>query len=127
MHQYVKTLENISGRYAPSRVLSFDIVHVFKALQPMKNRGLVSRDLLCQELDLREGTITLLKHLKMHDIIKSTIARTKLTCISVRFEYEWRDADNPNQWMRTHGNEHWEFDDNGLMRVRDMSANDYPI
>ena len=27
----------------------------------------------------------------------------------------------------THGNEHWEFDDNGLMRIRDMSANDYPI
>jgi nuclear transport factor 2 (NTF2) superfamily protein len=47
--------------------------------------------------------------------------------ISVRFEYEWRDADNPSQWMRTHGNEHWEFDDNGLMRRRDMSANDYPI
>jgi len=48
--------------------------------------------------------------------------------ISVRFEYEWRDADNPKQWMRTHGNEHWEFDDDGgLMRVRDMSANDYPI
>ena len=47
--------------------------------------------------------------------------------ISVRFEYEWRDADNPIQWMRTHGNEHWEFDDNGLMRIRDMSANDYPI
>ena len=23
--------------------------------------------------------------------------------ISVRFEYEWRDADNPTQWMRTHG------------------------
>ena len=47
--------------------------------------------------------------------------------ISVRFEYEWRDADNPNQWMRTHGNEHWEFNDDGLMRIRDMSANDYPI
>ena len=47
--------------------------------------------------------------------------------ISVRFEYEWRDADNSNQWMRTHGNEHWEFDKNGLMRIRDMSANDYPI
>jgi hypothetical protein len=81
MHKYVKTLENISGRYAPSRVLSFDMVHVVKALQPMKNRGLVSRDLLCQELDLREGTIkTLLKYLKMHDITKSTIARTKLIC-----------------------------------------------
>ena len=47
--------------------------------------------------------------------------------ISVRFEYEWRDADNPTQWMRTHGNEHWEFDDDGLMRRRDMSANDYLI
>ena len=47
--------------------------------------------------------------------------------ISVRFEYEWRDAENPNQWMRTHGNEHWEFDNEGLMIKRDMSANDYPI
>ena len=47
--------------------------------------------------------------------------------ISVRFEYEWRDADDPAQWMRTHGNEHWEFDKYGLMRIRDMSANDYCI
>jgi nuclear transport factor 2 (NTF2) superfamily protein len=29
--------------------------------------------------------------------------------------------------MRAHGNEHWEFDEHGLMRRRDMSANDYPI
>lgn len=46
--------------------------------------------------------------------------------ISVRFEYEWRDA-KTGQWKRTHGNEHWEFDDEGLMRVRDMSANDINI
>jgi len=46
--------------------------------------------------------------------------------ISVRFEYEWRDAET-GQWYRTHGNEHWEFDEDGLMRVRDMSANDVPI
>ncbi|HXV46345.1 MAG TPA: nuclear transport factor 2 family protein [Nitrososphaera sp.] len=46
--------------------------------------------------------------------------------ISVRFEYEWRDA-KTGQWMRTHGNEHWEFNNDGLMRRRDMSANDYPI
>ena len=45
--------------------------------------------------------------------------------ISVRFEYEWHDADG--QWYRTHGNEHWEFEENGLMRRRDMSANDVPI
>ncbi|MGO0059205.1 nuclear transport factor 2 family protein [Brevibacillus fluminis] len=46
--------------------------------------------------------------------------------ISVRFEYEWQDA-GTGQWMRTHGNEHWEFAEDGLMRRRDMSANDYPI
>ena len=45
--------------------------------------------------------------------------------ISVRFEYEWHD--NSGQWYRTHGNEHWEFDSDGLMRKRDMSANDIAI
>jgi len=46
--------------------------------------------------------------------------------ISVRFEYEYRNADT-GQWYRTHGNEHWEFDEEGLMKLRDMSANDIPI
>lgn len=45
--------------------------------------------------------------------------------ISVRFEYEWRNS--TGQWFRTHGNEHWEFDDTGLMARRDMSANDIEI
>ncbi|CAK9278711.1 unnamed protein product [Sphagnum jensenii] len=45
--------------------------------------------------------------------------------IAVRFEYEWHDQ--ANNWYRTHGNELWEFDDNGLMRRRDMSANNIPI
>ena len=45
--------------------------------------------------------------------------------ISVRFEYEWHDE--AGQWYRTHGNEHWEFDEEGLMGRRDMSANDIPI
>jgi uncharacterized protein len=45
--------------------------------------------------------------------------------ISVRFEYESRDVHG--QWWRSHGNEHWEFADNGLMRRRDASINDYPI
>jgi nuclear transport factor 2 (NTF2) superfamily protein len=46
--------------------------------------------------------------------------------ISVRFEYEWKDA-LTGQWKRTHGNEHWEFDEEGLMQFRDMSANDINI
>ena len=45
--------------------------------------------------------------------------------ISVRFEYECRDS--AGQWWRSHGNEHWEFDDDGLMRRRDASINDYRI
>jgi nuclear transport factor 2 (NTF2) superfamily protein len=45
--------------------------------------------------------------------------------ISVRFEYESRDE--TGQWWRSHGNEHWEFDDHGLMRRRDASINDYTI
>ena len=45
--------------------------------------------------------------------------------ISVRFEYEWRDADG--HWWRSHGNEHWEFAPDGLMQRRDASINDVPI
>ena len=45
--------------------------------------------------------------------------------ISVRFEYEWRDA--AGQWFRSHGNEHWEFHADGLMKRRDASINDYLI
>ena len=46
--------------------------------------------------------------------------------ISVRFEYEWKHAET-GQWYRTHGNEQWEFNDDGLMQGRDMSANDISI
>lgn len=46
--------------------------------------------------------------------------------ISVSFEYEWQHADT-GQWNRSHGNEHWEFDANGYMTRRDMSANHIPI
>jgi uncharacterized protein len=45
---------------------------------------------------------------------------------SVRFEYESRDA--RGQWWRSHGNEHWQFDEtSGLMRRHDASINDYRI
>jgi uncharacterized protein len=45
--------------------------------------------------------------------------------ISVRFEYESRDRNG--QWWRSHGNEHWEFDEKGYMQRRDASINDYRI
>ena len=45
--------------------------------------------------------------------------------IAVRFQYEWHD--DAGQWYRAHGNELWEFDDDGLMRRREASINDRPI
>ncbi|HTR23052.1 MAG TPA: nuclear transport factor 2 family protein [Terriglobales bacterium] len=45
--------------------------------------------------------------------------------IAVRFAYEFHD--DSGQWFRAYGNENWEFDENGLMRVRHASINDLPI
>ena len=45
--------------------------------------------------------------------------------IAVRFQYEWRDASG--QWWRSHGNENWEFDPEGLMSRREASINDVAI
>jgi nuclear transport factor 2 (NTF2) superfamily protein len=45
--------------------------------------------------------------------------------IAVRFQYEWRDE--TGLWLRSYGNEQWEFDDEGLMRRREASINDVQI
>ena len=45
--------------------------------------------------------------------------------MAVRFKYEWHD--DSGNWFRAHGNELWEFDENGLMRRREASINDAPI
>lgn len=45
--------------------------------------------------------------------------------IAVRFEYEWHDV--AGQWFRSHGNENWEFAQNGLMQRRYASINDQAI
>jgi nuclear transport factor 2 (NTF2) superfamily protein len=45
--------------------------------------------------------------------------------IAVRFAYEWQD--DTGQWFRSYGNENWEFDEKGLMKVRRASINDLDI
>ena len=45
--------------------------------------------------------------------------------IAVRFVYEWHDSDG--RWFRSHGNENWRFDDEGLMAERHASINDVPL
>jgi uncharacterized protein len=45
--------------------------------------------------------------------------------IAVRFAYEWHD--DSGSWFRSYGNENWEFDERGCMRLRLASINDLPI
>jgi nuclear transport factor 2 (NTF2) superfamily protein len=45
--------------------------------------------------------------------------------IAVRFAYEFHD--DSGTWFRAYGNEHWEFDADGLMRRRIASINEHPI
>jgi hypothetical protein len=80
MHMYVKVLEKVTSRYAPSRALSFDVVHVFAALQLMENNGRTSRNALCSGLVLGEGTVkTLVKHLKMQGLVETSNGGMKMT------------------------------------------------
>jgi nuclear transport factor 2 (NTF2) superfamily protein len=43
----------------------------------------------------------------------------------VRFAYEWHDHEG--NWFRSYGNENWEFDEGGYMKMRHASINDLPI
>lgn len=45
--------------------------------------------------------------------------------IAVRFAYEWHD--DSGSWFRSYGNENWQFDASGVMRIRHASINDVPI
>ena len=45
--------------------------------------------------------------------------------IAVHFEYEYRN--DSGQWFRAYGNENWDFDIDGLMRIRDASINEQTI
>lgn len=49
----------------------------------------------------------------------------RLNRMAVRFAYESHDV--TGQWFRSYGNENWEFDEHGLMRVRHASISDLPI
>ncbi|MGJ8672120.1 DUF1348 family protein [Rubritalea sp.] len=76
----------------------------------------------------RDQIITFLKKKWEHEteyrLIKEVWAY-EANRIAVRFVYEWQD--NSGQWIRSHGNENWEFDENGLMAQRHASINDVLI
>jgi nuclear transport factor 2 (NTF2) superfamily protein len=45
--------------------------------------------------------------------------------IAARFAYEWHD--DSGQWFRSYGDENWEFDQKGLVRLQISSINDRRI
>lgn len=80
MHQIIRTLSRVADRYAPSRILTFGLVHIFKCMQLMENNNRISRAVLIQELGLGEGSVkTLVKHLKMNNLIENSNAGMWLT------------------------------------------------
>lgn len=76
----------------------------------------------------REEVIAFLrrKWAKEHDYrLRKTLWAFTENRIAVRFEYEWHD--DTGQWWRSHGNENWEFNEDGYMARRFACINDQPI
>lgn len=66
------------------------------------------------------------KWVREHDYaLRKTLWGFDENRIAVQFQYEWHDA--AGQWWRSHGNELWQFDADGLMERREASINDVPI
>jgi hypothetical protein len=55
----------------------------------------------------------------------SSMPRSGSIRMAVRFQYEY--CNKARNWFRAYGNENWEVDDDGLMRRREASINDYAI
>jgi nuclear transport factor 2 (NTF2) superfamily protein len=76
----------------------------------------------------REQVVTFLQGKWARELdyrLKKTLWAFMDNRIAVRFEYEWHD--DTGAWFRSHGNENWEFAENGLMQKRYASINDQPI
>lgn len=80
MKKTIQELQNIVSRKGSSKVLSFSIPHVFKALQMLSKEKFVSRATFGKEIHLGEGAVkTLIVHLKEAKMADSTKSGTFLT------------------------------------------------
>ena len=86
LRQQIQILQNIVSRKGSSKVLTFSIPHVFKALQLLYQDNYVSRSKFSQELHLGEGAIkTLILHLKNAKMVDTTKSGTFLTIKGKKF------------------------------------------
>ena len=80
MRKNIQTLQNIVSRKGSSKILTFSIPHVYKALQMLSDEKFVSRATFANEIHLGEGAVkTLIRHLKESEMVKSTRSGTFLT------------------------------------------------
>ena len=76
----IQTLQSIVSRKGSSKILTFSVPHVFKALQLLHKDRFVSRSTFCKQLHIGEGAVkTLILHLKSKKIVESTRSGTYLT------------------------------------------------
>ena len=86
MKDHIQILQNIVSRKGSSKILTFSIPHVFKAIQLLSEEKFVSRSKLCKELHLGEGAIkTLILHLKETKMVDTTKSGTFLTAKGKKF------------------------------------------
>ena len=86
MRHQIQILQNIVARKGSSKILTFSIPHVFKALQLLNSDKFVSRSKFCKDLHLGEGAIkTLILHLKEAKMIDTTKSGTFLTSKGKKF------------------------------------------
>ena len=86
MKEKIQTLQNIVSRKGSTKILSFSIPHVFKALQLLYRESYVSRIRFEKEIHIGAGAVkTLISHLKQEEIVESTRSGTFLTKKGLEF------------------------------------------
>lgn len=76
----IQTLQNIVSRKGSSKVLTFSVPHVFRALHLLHGEQYVSRATFCSHLHMGEGAVkTMIAHLKKYGMVDSTKSGTFLT------------------------------------------------
>jgi len=75
LNHAIRLISKVAERHAPSRMLSFELVHVFKTMQMMDENKKIGRSLMMQELGLGEGSVkTIVKHMKMSGLVENSNA-----------------------------------------------------
>ena len=86
MKEKIQTLQNIVSRKGSTKILSFSIPHVFKALQYLHQEPFVSRKNFEKEIHIGAGAVkTLISHLKQEEMVDSTRSGTFLTKKGLEF------------------------------------------